>query len=208
MPEAITFLKALAIGFLISMPVGPVGIICITRTLEHGFKAGLAIGLGAACADIIFSFIAGTSLTYISNVLEERALIIQFLGAIILASIALYGLRKEPPQISTQEKTSPSYLKATVLTFLMTLANPLSIISYIAIFSLFSFNFTLKQMPFVILGIFTGAMLWWTSLSYLSNFSRKFLSVLSVYKIRRTSLHILLLLSLAAFANAIINVIF
>jgi threonine/homoserine/homoserine lactone efflux protein len=163
----ILFLKALIIGFAIAAPVGPIGILCIQRSLHDGFKIGLFTGLGAALADGTYGLIAGLSLTAVSNLLITYEFWIRLFGGIFLLYLGIKLILTKPREqtINVIEK-SPWH--ALVTTYFLTLANPATLISFIAIFaglglSTTSLNHT--HAIIFVLGITLGSAMWWLLLS-------------------------------------------
>jgi threonine/homoserine/homoserine lactone efflux protein len=118
------FLKGLIIGFSIAAPVGPIGVLCIRRTLAQGRLSGFVSGLGAATADAIYGCIAGLGLTFISSLLIHQQLGLRLIGGGFLCYLGI----KAFTSLSTQaaKVTGSSLLSAYVSTFFLTLTNPLT----------------------------------------------------------------------------------
>lgn len=162
------FLKALIIGFSIAMPVGPIGMLCIKNSLSHGFKIGLAVGLGAACADCIFGFIAGGGFAVISKFLLDYSALIKLVGSAILFYLGVMEIssaRKIPTQeIAVKVK---KFHKVMAATFLLTLTNPMTILSFIGVFAAIGgvIATTKSSIAIIIAGIFCGSLTWWIILA-------------------------------------------
>jgi threonine/homoserine/homoserine lactone efflux protein len=167
-------LQGIALGFSIAAPVGPVGLLCIRRTLERGFKSGVVSGLGAASADAIYGTIAAAGLTLIADFLIQQKFWLGLLGGSFLLYLGISILLSKPTgdELKVKEAKGKHLGKDFVSTFLLTLSNPITIFSFIAIFSGFSaqaaavFHFSAFML---VLGVFCGSALWWLTLSILVN---------------------------------------
>ena len=157
------FLKGLIIGFSIAAPVGPIGVLCIRRTLAQGRTSGLISGLGAATADAIYGCIAALGLTFISSLLINQQIWLRLIGGAFLCYLGLKTFLSQPIQkpANTQGNTLVS---AYASTFFLTLTNPMTIFSFSAIFAGLgvtstSGNYVLAMV--LVLGVFIGSALWW-----------------------------------------------
>ncbi len=163
------FLKALIIGFAIAAPVGPIGVLCIQRSLQQGFKMGLMTGLGAALADGVYGLIAGLGLTVISSFLIAEEKWIRLGGGLFLIYLGIKIFFSKPNAQTL--KTSPSNnsaFKACATTFFLTLTNPMTILSFIAVFAglgLGSEGNDFNHALMLVAGITLGSACWWFLLS-------------------------------------------
>lgn len=164
----ITFLlRGLAIGFSIAAPVGPIGVLCIRRTLAEGRASGLVSGMGAATADAIYGCIAAFGLTFISNFLVSREVWLRLVGGVFLCYLGLKTLAAKPAEQAAMAKGN-GLVGAYASTFLLTLTNPMTIISFAAIFAglgLASTSGNYVSAGVLVLGVFIGSALWWLILS-------------------------------------------
>jgi threonine/homoserine/homoserine lactone efflux protein len=159
--------KGLAIGFSIAAPVGPIGVLCIRRTLAEGRALGLVSGLGAATADAIYGCIAGFGLAFISNFLVSQQVWLRFVGGIFLCYLGLKTLLAKPVVQAATGKGN-NLVAAYASTFLLTLTNPMTIMSFAAIFAglgLASTSGNYVSAGVLVLGVFAGSALWWLILS-------------------------------------------
>lgn len=160
-------LKGLIIGFSIAAPVGPIGVLCIRRTLAEGRASGLASGLGAATADALYGCIAGFGLTAISNILMSQQVWFRAIGGVFLCYLGLKTFLSRPAeQAAPAEKRG--IIGAYASTFLLTLTNPMTILSFAAIFAglgLGSVSRNYTSATLLVSGVFTGSALWWLILS-------------------------------------------
>ena len=160
-------LKGLALGFSIAAPVGPIGVLCIRRTLARGFKSGLASGLGAASADAVYGTIAAAGLTLVADFLVKQQLWLGLAGGGFLLYLGVKTFRTPPPaEKGSTEKGSAGgdYLS----TLLLTLSNPMTIFMFAAIFggmSVQSGEVFYNYAFLLVLGVFMGSALWWLTLS-------------------------------------------
>lgn len=160
-------LKGLVIGFSIAAPVGPIGVLCIRRTLVQGRSYGLIAGLGAASADAIYGAIAGFGLTFISNFLVEQQTWLRLIGGLFLFVLGLKTLLEKPKDQEFSDQMNKR-IDAYGSTFFLTLTNPITIISFAAIFAglgLASEGKNYFSAGILVLGVFIGSMLWWLLLS-------------------------------------------
>lgn len=161
------FIKGLIIGFAIAAPVGPIGVLCIQRSLHDGFKIGLMTGMGAALADGVYGMIAGFGLTAVSSLLITHQFWIRLIGGLFLIYLGLKLFFKPPPKRIVGQSDRSSW-HACATTFLLTLANPATILSFIAIFAglgIGTENANYIEAMMLVLGITLGSALWWLFLS-------------------------------------------
>ncbi len=183
------FVKGIIIGFCFSVIVGPIGILCIRRSLAEGFLMGLAVGVGAAIADTIFSAIAAFGLTSISGFLLNHMLAFALLGGSYLIYLGITIFKKVPPLIEEKfEKTG--FAKVAVTTFFLTMVNPMSILVFIAFMANFGFvtdsiNYFLASL--LVGGFFVGAAVWWLLLSGVATLFRSRLSTTMMRRVNQIS---------------------
>ena len=168
------FLKGFIIGISIAAPVGPIGILCIQRTITYGKLNGLATGLGAASADAVYGFIAAFGLTFISNFLVAQQTWFRIVGGTFLICLGIRAFISAPDN-STANKNRQNHKSAYGTTFLLTLSNPMTILSFAAIFSGFGLVDTsihYGSASLMVLGVFLGSATWWLFLSGGTNLFR------------------------------------
>jgi len=161
------FLRGLIIGFSIAAPVGPIGILCIRRTLSEGRTSGFLSGLGAATADALYGCIAGFGLTMVSTFLVDQRFWIQLVGGVFLLALGVKTLRSAPAERAAA--ASGAGLAASyVSTLFLTLTNPMTILSFAGIFAALGIADTggdLSAAASLVLGVFIGSAAWWLLLS-------------------------------------------
>jgi threonine/homoserine/homoserine lactone efflux protein len=160
-------LRGLAIGLSIAAPVGPIGVLCIRRTLAGGRLSGLASGLGAATADAIYGSIAGFGLTFVSSFLIQQQLWLRLAGGLFLCYLGARTFVARPAQQPAAIR-SRSLLGDYASTLGLTLTNPVTILAFAAIFAGLGLGQTggrLGAAGLLVLGIFLGSAMWWLTLS-------------------------------------------
>lgn len=161
------FFRGLVIGFSIAAPVGPIGVLCIRRTLADGQIAGLVSGLGAATADAFYGCVAGFGLTFISSLLIDQQMWLRLVGGLFLLYLGIKTLLSRPAE-QAAKTAGNGLLSAYASTFLLTVTNPLTILSFAAIFAGLGLTNTTGSYAsalILVLGVFLGSASWWLLLS-------------------------------------------
>lgn len=165
--EPYFLVRGLVIGLSIAAPVGPIGVLCIRRTLAEGRRIGLISGLGAATADAIYGGVAGFGLTFVSNFLAGQQDWLRTLGGLFLCYLGIRIFLAEPSGQTALGRRNGLF-GAYASTFLLTLTNPMTILSFAAIFAglgLVSAGGDYGSAGVLVLGVFLGSALWWVMLS-------------------------------------------
>jgi len=160
-------LRGLVIGFSIAAPVGPIGVLCIRRTLAKGQASGLVSGLGAATADALYGCIAGFGLTFISKILISQQIWFRLIGGAFLFYLGLKTFLARPAEQAASAQ-GDGLVGAYGSTFFLTLTNPMTILSFAAIFAglgVASASGNYLSAGVLVLGVFIGSALWWLILS-------------------------------------------
>ncbi len=202
-------LSAIVIGLLASIPLGPIGVLCIQRTLNKGRLSGFISGLGAAMSDTIYAIIAGFSLSFIIGFIETQILYIQIIGAVILIGMGLRIFYTNPAvQLRKQKKRNRSLAQDFFSTFLLTVSNPLAVFLLMALFTAFRVVQTdhsgLEQV-ILVLGIFTGASLWWFTLSGLVSMFRRKINLRRLFWINKIAGGSIVVLVVIAFVSWLVT---
>lgn len=162
------FLKGIFIGFAMAVPVGPIGIMCIRKTLTEGRLRGLIIGLGAATADLLYGCVAAFGLTFIEDTLINQRIWIRLVGGALLLFLGVRTFRSEPSDPKSRFKIHSSGMLGSYLyTVLLTLTNPLTIFAFIAVFAALGLGNGLRYFSAsaLVAGVFIGSCLWFLLLS-------------------------------------------
>ena len=162
-------LRGLIIGVSIAAPVGPIGLLCIQRTVIQGRTSGLVSGLGAATADAVYGSVAGFGRDLVSNFLIDQRMWIHLIGGALLLLLGIKVLLTRPAEQVAQTKYTVrgiwwSYLS----TFLLTITNPMTILSFVAVFAALGVANSSNDYvsaSFTVIGVFLGSALWWLILS-------------------------------------------
>jgi threonine/homoserine/homoserine lactone efflux protein len=167
------FFYGILMGLLVSAPLGPVGVMCIQRTINRGLKSGLISGFAAASADTVYAIIAGLGLGYIVNWIQQEKYWIQLIGAAIIILMSVKIFYTNPAvELRNQRNKKSKPLEDFLSVFVVTLTNPAVFFVFIAMFAGFGLvdeNTNYLSAALLISGIFAGAFAWWYILSNLVN---------------------------------------
>jgi threonine/homoserine/homoserine lactone efflux protein len=161
------FLRGLLIGFSIAAPVGPIGVLCIRRTLAEGRLAGFLSGMGAASADMFYGAVAAFGLTAIQDVLLGQSNWLRLVGGIFLLYLGVKTFLAKPAEQAAKSSRGGLF-GAYLSTFFLTITNPITILSFIAIFAglrLVETGGNYADASTMVLGVFLGSAIWWFTLS-------------------------------------------
>ena len=161
------FIRGLVLGFAIAAPVGPIGLLCIQRTLNQGRMVGLASGLGAATADAIYGAIAAFGLSVIAGFLVDQQQWLALAGGLFLCYLGARTIRAEPAPAGAQADAT-GILGAYSSTLALTLTNPMTILAFVAIFAGAGLAASAGDQwaaAAIVLGVFCGSAAWWLLLS-------------------------------------------
>ena len=167
--------KGFVLGLVVSIPLGPVGALCIQRTISKGYKSGLLGGLGAACADLVYALIAGFGISVIINWLLKVRKWIQIGGSIIFMVMAYKVFYTNPAiQVRRNRRQKPHPLEDFITTFLLTFSNPTPVFVFMAAFAGFIVHEEINYQDIIlsIVGVFIGCLGWWFVLVSLVNLFR------------------------------------
>ncbi len=198
------WLQGVVIGFSIAAPVGPIGVLCIRRSLAYGQRVGFASGLGAATADAIYGAIAAFGLTFLSSFLVAQQDWLRLVGGLFLLYLGLRTLLTAPSKESTSELKQPALTRAFSSTFLLTLTNPVTILSFAAIFAglgVAAETSTYTEAGLVVAGVFLGSAAWWFLLSGAAGLLRERVTPAGLLWINRVSGLIIFGFGVAAMAS-------
>jgi len=168
-------ISGIIIGFSIAAPVGPIGVLCIRRTLAEGRLHGLVSGLGAATADAVYGCIAAFGLTFITDVLVQQQLWLRLVGGAFLLFLGARTILSKPSEKPQLEKRI-GLLKAYGSTFFLTITNPVTILSFAAIFAGIGLGTAVADYGsagLLVFSVFAGSALWWLILSGAVSLLRK-----------------------------------
>lgn len=192
-------LSGILIGVLVSAPMGPVGMLCIQRTLNKGRWSGLFTGVGAAFSDLLYCLLTGLGLSFVQGFIEENSLVLQIVGSFALIGFGIYLLKKNPSASLKRPEKSKNTFGADVVTgFLFTFSNPFILFFIISLFG--RFNFLLPEYRHYhyvagYIGILVGALAWWYIITFFVNKVRAHFNVRSMWLINRIIGSLILLMA-------------
>lgn len=171
-------MKALFLGVMIAIPVGPIALLSIRYTLNHNLRAGVAAGFGAACADAIYASLAGFGIVLVYQLLKDNSTILKVVAGSFLLFLGLKDLIKHHVlQDDTANQTPKSLFSIFGSTFLLTLTNPMTIFLFLWVFSsLGAVDSPVQETWSIILGISLGSLIWWMFLSSIVGYTKKKIS--------------------------------
>jgi len=198
------FLKGMIIGFAMAVPIGPIGIMCIRKTLTEGRLRGLIIGLGAATADLFYGCVAAFGLTVISNTLNTERIWIRLVGGALLLFLGVRTFRALPANPKIPENNN-GILRSYLTTVFLTLTNPLTIFAFIAVFAALGLGNGLSYFSAsaLVVGVFTGSCLWFLSLSSGVTFFRKKLDLVGLRWVNRIAGVLIILSGIIAIVSVL-----
>lgn len=164
-PVLVLFAQSLLIGLSIAAPVGQIGVLAIQRTLDHGRVAGLATGLGAAFADAVYGAIGAFGVTGLIAWLLQAKLWLGLFGAAFLLYLAWRIATKPPVGRGTGHAPPGTLLRFVSGTFVLTLSNPTTILSFIAVFGALAGRAPAASPWAMVSGVLVGSALWWLVLA-------------------------------------------
>lgn len=173
----IDFIKGIIVGLGASIPLGPIGILCIQRTLSKGKWSGFATGMGASISDLIFSAIAILGLSFVNDFLTTYRNWVMMIGGVIVAAFGLKIFITNPiKQIKRVQEGNHQYIQDFISSFIMTISNPGAIFLILGMFAFIGIDTSQYEFGLVVapalLGVFVGTVGWWFTLSTLINMFR------------------------------------
>lgn len=201
--------KGIFVGFVIAAPVGPVGILCIHRTLHLSLSAGLLAGLGAAFADTIFGAVAAFGLSFVADFFLTHESWLRLVGGILLVAIGIETMLKKAPKARTgddedDDPKHPHYFSSFIRTFMLTITNPITILAFGPIFV--AADAVVKDGDLVaawtlIAGVFAGSQLWWFMLCTGTHLGRRHITETRMQWVNRISGVIIVMFGVMAVAS-------
>lgn len=192
--------KGIIIGVLVSAPMGPIGMLCIQRTLNKGRWHGFVTGLGAALSDVIYAALPCLGMGVVVNFVEANQAPLQLIGSIVLGIFGYYIFQSNPVRnLKKQREKKLSFTQDFITAFLLTFSNVLIVLLYIGLFARFGFvlpeySFWLLVVGIVSIGI--GAILWWFGITYIIAKLRKWFNVRGIWLLNRIVGSVIIILSI------------
>jgi len=184
-------LRGLLVGIAVSIPLGPIGVLVVQRTLTRGKMAGFFSGVGAALSDLFYALVAGYGFSLIIGFIEKHQMSLQVGGGAVLLAFGLYIFLQNPiRQIRAPRRRNVNYWQDVVSTFFLTVSNPLALFTFLIIFA--SFDVFVEAQAenliyYVLVGVFAGAILWWLHLTLLVGLFRRYFNIRRLWWINKIS---------------------
>jgi putative LysE/RhtB family amino acid efflux pump len=196
------FLKGALLGVIITAPLGPIGMLCINRTLERGFLAGFSCGFGTAVGDASYALVAVTGIAVFAETMSMATLPLAIGGGLLLLFLGWRGLTHDP--VEAADIGAGGLAATTVATFLLTISNPATILSFGALFAGFGLMEETRRFSSTVIvgGVFSGSLAWWFFLSGAVTLARDKLPETFTTKVIRGTSYLLIVFGLVALASA------
>jgi threonine/homoserine/homoserine lactone efflux protein len=202
-------IKGILIGLCISVPLGPIGMLCIQRTFNRGAKYGMITGLGATLSDLIYTIITLFFLSFVIDFIEIHKFVIQLTGSILVGIFGYYIFKNNPmTQPKPNEPKSHSLLGDFVSAFGLTFSNPLILFVLIALFARFQFigtDTTLFVSICGIISIMAGALMWWGFITYIITHFKNKLNMRELKIINQVTGIIIILIGCVGFGLSLVK---
>lgn len=203
-------LKGILIGIIASAPMGPVGILCVQRTLNKGRWYGFVTGIGAAVSDIIYALITGFGMSFVMDFInnEKNKFFLQIAGSLMLLAFGVYTFMTNPTKNIHRSGNKKGSLWHNAFTaFLVTFSNPLIIFLFMSTFALFAFVVPHHPVEMVLgyASIIFGALLWWYGLTWLIDMIREKFDENGIVIINRIIGSLVIIVSVVALLGTAFN---
>ena len=192
--------KGILIGILVSAPMGPIGLLCVQRTLNKGQWHGFFSGVGAACSDLFYAGIVCLGMGFVVDFIEGNRGVIQIIGSIFLLAFGIYTFLSNPSkQLHKPKEQINSIPQDIISAFFLTLSNPFIIFIYLVLFSRFNFishDEKLFSMLLGLLSILAGALSWWFLITFFVGKLRKVINLRGLWLLNRIVGTVIIVLSI------------
>ena len=203
-------IKGIIIGLAATIPLGPIGVLCVQRTINKGRASGLVSGLGAATSDTIYATIASFSLAFVIEFIDSHRLLIEILGASVVIALGVKTFFTNPlTQLRQYKRRKNRIWEDYVTTLLLTLTNPLIIFYFIALFAMGNVveSEQFSHTSITLLGVFTGGVLWWYMLTAMVNRFRHKFRLKHLWWINKVAGGLIVLLGVVALISAAFGIL-
>jgi threonine/homoserine/homoserine lactone efflux protein len=201
--DALLLARAIVLGFTVAAAVGPISLLTIRRTLEHGRRYGLASGLGVALADGTYAAIAAFGLTAVTSILVGARAILGIVGGVVIVYLGLRTMTSRPTEAAAVTER-PGMPAATASIYGLTMTNPMTILSFAALFGALGLTRQgIGEAAVLTIGVFLGSSLWWLLLVTAVGWLRSRVTVTALTWVNRLSGFVLLVFGTAAIVFAL-----
>jgi threonine/homoserine/homoserine lactone efflux protein len=192
--------KGVLIGILVSAPMGPIGLLCIQRTLNKGQWHGFFSGVGAAFSDLLYAIVICLGMGIVVDFVEGHQYILKIIGSVFLIAFGIYTFQSNPSKrLKKPQENTNSFPQDTITAFLLTLSNPLIIFFYIGLFARFNFINPDEKLFSMLLGLFsvlTGALAWWFIITFFVGKLRKVINLRGLWFMNKIVGSIIIIVSI------------
>lgn len=199
------------VGLGASIPLGPIGVLCIQRTINHGRFAGLFSGLGAAVADTLFAVLAVFGLAIVQQIIHDKQALFLLSGGITLIILGMNIYLTNPiKQLRRNRNAKGRYFEKFISSFLLTLSNPGAIFLLLGLFALLQIDLNSSgklSVSVIFLGVFLGAAVWWFTLTTLVNKFRHLFRIRQLMIINKVTGVIIVILGLVSLIDGLMQLI-
>lgn len=181
-------IEGVSVGFVASIPLGPIGVLCIQRTLSKGRRSGFASGAGAAASDFLYAVVAGFSVSMVTDFIETHRNLLFVGGAIVLIVLGIRMMLSKPHKQLRHQRSSGrkrNLWQDFVSTFFLTITNPLALFVFMGAFTFMGIHGTRAERILVVAGVLFGALMWWMLLTVMVGFFRRKLTLRRLLYINR-----------------------
>lgn len=201
--------KGFVIGILVSAPMGPIGMLCIQRTLSKGRWHGFITGLGAMVSDIVYAILTSLGMGVVVNFVEANQAPLQLGGSLVLAVFGYYIYQSNPVKnLRKQKECRLSFTQDFITAFLLTFSNVLIVLLYIGLFARFGFILPDHSVGMIVGGvgcIGIGAVCWWLFITYIVSKLRKWFNVRGIWLMNRIVGSIIIALSIIGVVSVLLT---
>lgn len=201
--------KGFVIGILVSAPMGPIGMLCIQRTLSKGRWHGFITGLGAMVSDIVYAILTSLGMGVVVNFVEANQAPLQLGGSLVLAVFGYYIYQSNPVRnLRKQKERRLSFTQDFITAFLLTFSNVLIVLLYIGLFARFGFILPDHSVGMIVGGvgcIGIGAVCWWLFITYIVSKLRKWFNVRGIWLMNQIVGSIIIALSIIGVVSVLLT---
>lgn len=199
MVELLLLVKGILLGLAVAAPIGPIGTLCINRTIERGFLAGVSAGIGSALCDGLFAIIAAAGFAAADAFLDRISVPLQVVGGLVILIVGMRTMRRRPAGQAASVAAS-NIIGTIISTFFITLTNPATILGFTALFAAAGLADAQGLGPvFLVAGVFSGSLLWWFILCGATNWLHRRMPDNFGYWVSRVSGVVLIAFGLISF---------
>ncbi|MDR1722921.1 MAG: LysE family transporter [Tannerella sp.] len=181
------FYKGIIIGVLVSSPMGPIGMLCVQRTLAKGHLSGFVSGLGAALSDLLYAISTSLFMGLIINFVEANQRPLKIFGSIVIIVFGYFIFRSNPlKNIKKNQGVPQTLVKDFVTAFLLTFSNVLIVFLFIGLYARFGFllpEHSIQMTVAGLIGVIVGALIWWLFITFVVSLIRRWFNIRSGLKL-------------------------